>query len=183
MITIYADWVANHLAAPLGPRELTGYWAPLQEGRARSSDHRAENINIMPKSAAWRKVMRNQSENYSVFVFSRQQQQQQKQQFFRKQNHAWMIFFFSVKNRKISCFKMATLMYLCPNTCKSQTTHREYVLVNATVEWPVPQRVSVAEVMGWEAGRRLLGQDHRQGAPPAFKLDLIIVLGMAIYAS
>lgn len=46
----------------------------------------------------------------------------------------------------------------------------------------MPQRVSVAEVMGWEAGRRLLGQDVGQDAPQTFKFDLIIVSGMAIYA-
>lgn len=76
---------------------------------------------------------------------------------------------------------MATLMYLCPNTCKSQTTHRESVLVNATVECPVPPRV--AEMMWWEAERWLLGQDHREDAPQAFKRDLIIVLGMLIFTS
>lgn len=80
---------------------------------------------------------------------------------------------FPWKHRRISCFKKATLMYLCPNTCKSQTTHGECDLVKAAEEWPVHPRVSVAEVMGWEAGRdgwiwickSPSGQWHRKAAP------------------
>lgn len=53
-------------------------------------------------------------------------------------------------------------MYLCPNTCKSQTTHGGCVLVKDAVEWPVGRRVSVAEVMGWAAGRDDCLQDLQE---------------------